>query len=165
MVPLLCQYLSACAGRERNRLWNKSNAERIQAEHLILVMQAYQPEHYDHWRWNSVTLLMFCWSQIPNRTFIFFLFVSPQLEWQVTFVFCRIILAQSLQLSVSCCKPGFRVFICSNKLMVLLLQLLQSAVCLFLVWYCRCRWRIKSLANQHQWEHTQTVPGNLFIYL
>lgn len=27
------------------------------------------------------------------------------------------------------------------------------------VWHCWCRWSVESLADQHKWEHTQTVPG------
>lgn len=27
------------------------------------------------------------------------------------------------------------------------------------VWYRRCRWRFESLADQHKWEHTQTISG------
>lgn len=28
-----------------------------------------------------------------------------------------------------------------------------------IVWHCWCWWSVESLADQHKWEHTQTVPG------
>ena len=49
---------------------------------------------------------------------------------------------------------------CKIKDNSLFQQSLISALWMFcVVWYCRCWWRFESLADQHNWECTQTFPG------